>query len=101
MGGGGQSTPEQHLVGELAPQVAGVRVRLDDGSEVDAAMLRPDEFDDDYWVAFASPEAELRAVMAVDQDSNLIGEHARSDAEIAAIREARERLAQLREQRGR
>lgn len=75
---GGDPFGEGHIVGELARSVAGVRVRLEDGCAVDAQILRTDDFDDDYWVAFA-PRGQLAvAVVALDERGEAIAEEART-----------------------
>jgi hypothetical protein len=86
-GGGG----ERHVLGEIASSVAGVRVRLDDGTEVHAHVCRAETTEQDYFVAFADEEREPVVVIALDAVGEALGEEVRSEESLRFTREAENR----------
>jgi hypothetical protein len=75
------------LIGELASRVAGVRVRLDDGSQIDAEILRTDAFDDDYWIAFTGSGHHVIAIIALDQTGQPFYEDTRPGEALKRLRD--------------
>lgn len=80
---------EQYIVGELAPAVERVRVRLDDDSEVDAEIVRSNLGEVDYFVAFAFGTHELTEARAFDHLGQLLGVEKRSERAIEIWRDMR------------
>jgi hypothetical protein len=89
---GGTPNEEQRVMGELDPSVSAIRLRLDDGAEIDANILRTDLTEDDYFLAFIPEHRDVAAVIALDEDDQVLREEARSEEELAQWRKLRERL---------
>jgi hypothetical protein len=81
-------------VGELAPSVSAVRVRFDDGSEVDAEIVRTYVVGHDYYVAFGPEDELVTAVTALDEEGHAVAEESRSEESNRHYEAFRERLRQ-------
>jgi hypothetical protein len=73
MGGGGGDTTARHIVGEITPNVERVAVRLDDGSELEAQLVRTDFVQNDYFVAFFPASQSVVALTARGEDDRMLG----------------------------
>lgn len=62
------------MVGEVSPSACGVRLYLEDGSTLDAVVLRANGFEDDFWVAHVGGEQNVIAVVALDESGAVIGD---------------------------
>jgi hypothetical protein len=72
---GGTANGLDHMVGELIPAVARVVIELDDGSDLEAQIMRPTAVQNDYFVAFhVAGRHPLRAV-ALDAHDRPLGQH--------------------------
>jgi hypothetical protein len=87
--GGGRG--EQHVIGEVGRSVAGVQVRLDDDSQVDAQIVRTDVVDNDYFLVFVAEGREPVAVRALDSDRRELAAEERSSESIRLSQEFRRR----------
>lgn len=83
---------EQSIIGEVAPVVAQVRVRLDHGRGLHAKIIRTHVVEHDYFLAFGPEDAEVTAVTALDGQGRVLGEETRSEESIRASQEFRRKL---------
>ena len=83
---------EGHVIGEVAPSAGGVRVRLQDGAETDAEIIKTDLVANNYFVAF-SPKQIVIGVVAVDDQGHVLGEDMRSEDTLRRLMEFRRRVS--------
>ncbi len=70
--GRGLEVDQHDIVGEIDPSVRRVGIRLDDGSELDAHLVRTDSVDNDYFVAFYPPARHVVGVSALDAKDHVL-----------------------------
>jgi hypothetical protein len=64
--------PRAGVVSSFSPSAAAARVRLDDGSEVEAEIIRTEIVEDDYFIAFTRGDREVTAVIALDDRGEVL-----------------------------
>lgn len=75
MWSGGSANRYNHIVGEVVSAVARVVVRLDDGTAVDAQIVRTDVVPNDFFVAFYPATRQPVSVVALDEQDRRLGQH--------------------------
>ena len=71
---GGTAEGLDEMVEELIPAVARVLIRLDDGSDLEAQLVRTDVVHNDYFVAFKAPGRHPVRVVALDEHDRPLGQ---------------------------